>query len=763
MSAPLPGDHGAIDAILRSQRQLLRSIIDRIPAFIAYVDGEKRYRLFNRYYEEWYADVSLRDASFSEVHEQDALSSLLPLLERALAGDPVRFPAQMERNGVRRHFDVQYIPHQPESETIEGVVIHALDVTDRIESAQRVEASERRLRSLTEAWAGIIWYADAQGRLIEAPGWEELTGQSQQEHRDTGWQDAIHPLDRERVRSIWATCTRSNSPSIFDLEFRVLTREGEARHTTLRAVPVMDAAGDVTEWIVGIRDIHERHVVEQQLRRAEAEQHALLDNLPKMVWIAEPNGAIRYQNRYWYEFSGLGDGSSWQEITHPDDLAIGIHAWEQAIETGKPLSVELRFRRASDGQYRWHIVRGQPLLDDHGRLRCWYGASTDIEDQKRALETLAAANQRVSRFLAVLSHELRNPLSGMSAAIELLLREDPDAQQRDQALMTLQRQNRHLQRMIEDLLDISRVTQGHLDLRREHVELGALLDEVRSDNLARAHSEGLRIEPVNVTAPQYVHGDRARLRQVFDNLISNAIKASTQGQCIRIDIGAEADHAVVVVSDEGQGLAPEIATKLFEPFVQTPTWRSHGLGLGLNIVKTLVELHEGTVIATSEGPGNGSRFIVRLPQAGEDVETMAVSPEDSSTAASTPTLLGRILIVDDESDTADAIRTLLMLEGHQVVVAGDAEAALSAWRASPFEVVLCDLQLPGPLSGYDVGRALRLQSRPPYLIAYSGYGQSDDRRHTEEAGFHEHLVKPSAIEDILMAIERGLRHMRQAP
>jgi len=753
------GERKRSDAALRAQRLLMRALIDRIPALVAYVDARQRYRMCNRAYRRWFGDRRLQGLPLRDAHPAQELAPYLPLLERALAGQAVRFPVELSRHGQHRHFDVQFVPHRPEGDAIEGVVVHALDVTARVEAARRIEASERRFRSLAVAGAGMVWYADADGRLLDAPGWEDLTGQARAQARGEGWLGAVDPLDRERVRSAWHEHLRASEPELLDLEFRVLSAHGEARHVALRAVPVIDSAGKVLEWIGGLRDVHERRLFEEQLRHAEAEQHALLDNLPKMVWIAEPDGAIRYQNRHWYEYTGLGGDQDWRDICHPDDLADGLRSWDEAIRNGRPLNVELRFRRAADGQYRWHIVRGQPLLDPQGRLRCWYGASTDIEDQKRALEVMAAANERVSHFLAVLSHELRNPLSGVAAAAELLQRADLEAPQRERALATLVRQNRHVQRMVEDLLDIARVTQGGMELRREPLDLRVLLEEVREDNLLRAQAAAVVLSPIEGLAESCVLGDRARLRQVFDNLVSNAIKASEPGQRIAVSLrpATLSDGAAGLcaqVRDRGQGLDRDIAGKLFEPFVQTPGWRSRGLGLGLSIVKTLVDRHGGQVTAHSEGPGAGARFEVRLPLAagraaqGED----ATAPQ----AATPSSRRGRVLIVDDEADTADALATLLGLEGYRVRIAGDGERALSLWSEEPAEVVLCDLALPGPLNGYDVARALRAAPPGPYLIAYSGYGQAEDRERTREAGFDEHLIKPAPIERIQAALQRGL-------
>lgn len=490
----------------------------------------------------------------------------------------------------------------------------------------------------------------------------------------------------------------------------------------------------------------------------DRQQRALLDNLPKMVWIAEPDGTTRYRNRYFYEYSGLSGDEDWRAIVHPDDLADAAHAWEQSVSHARPLDMEVRLRRASDGQYRWHLVNGVPIVGDDGRVQCWYGAGTDIEDQKRAMETLEQANQRISRFLAVLSHELRNPMAGMSSACELLQRPDVDEGQRRDALVLLHRQNLHLRRMVDDLLDIARVTQGKVELRRERIEVVGLMDEVHHDNLPFAQANGIILDQPTFAARCRMQGDQARLRQVLDNLVSNAIKASAEGQHVRMAVECLGGETVIGVEDDGQGLDPGFVDRVFQPFVQATAWQSRGLGLGLSIVKHLVELHGGYVVAHSDGPGRGATFKVHLPCTG----SVAMDASEPVRAMPRPDNAGaRVLLVDDEIDNAEALRTLLSLEGLDVAVAGNAADALALSRQQRFDVVLCDLELKDGPSGYEVARALSSAAPTPWLIAYSGYGQQADIEETQAAGFQRHLVKPASLEDILAAIEEGLRSDRR--
>jgi signal transduction histidine kinase/CheY-like chemotaxis protein len=440
----------------------------------------------------------------------------------------------------------------------------------------------------------------------------------------------------------------------------------------------------------------------------------------------------------------------WKEITHADDVDRALGLWEHALKTGEPLIVEKRFRRASDGEYRWHLVQGVPIRDASGAITRWYGSNTDMEDQKRAIVTLAEANQRISRFLSVLSHELRNPISGIVTACELLARSDLATESRDKALATMSRQSTHLQRMIDDLLDISRVTQGIIELQREPCRLVGLLADVITDMEAEAREKRVELRFVHPDEDVVVDGDPVRLRQIIMNLIVNAIKASDPGRTVEISIRKDTHHCEVLVADQGVGLSPDVKNTLFEPFVQAETWRRKGLGLGLTIARQLTELHGGTIRTLDPEPKSGACFVVRLPIGGRIGETAKPMRVEHATRNAT------VLIVDDEKENAQALQLLLELDGHHVDVATDAEIAMARWHERNHSVVLCDLELPGPLDGLDVARALRMQIPRPYLIAYSGYGQPQDLINTREAGFDAHLVKPATFEQIVSAIGKAL-------
>lgn len=387
------------------------------------------------------------------------------------------------------------------------------------------------------------------------------------------------------------------------------------------------------------------------------------------------------------------------------------------------------------------------------------------EQQRRAQRDSEERKQRLELFLAMLSHELRNPLAPIRTSIELLRSHPGDTRVRQQALAALDRQARNLTRLVDDLLDVARVTTGRIQLQRTDVELNALVRGIaESFRLeAQERQQAFSFHPAGEAV--WVRADPARLEQVVGNLLGNAAKYTPRGGQVRLSVAPEreAGAAVIRVRDSGPGIAPELRARLFELFSQgeRPLDRSSsGLGLGLALVKILVELHDGTVAVASEGPGNGSEFVVRLP---------AVSPpparaESSRTDAGySPASALRVLLVDDVADTRLMCSLVLEAYGYQVRTASDGPSAVKAAQEFEPHVVLLDIGLPG-MDGYQVAQRIRRDAagRELTLIATTGYGQASDQQQSRDAGFDYHLVKPvdfsTTVRELLESVAqaRGL-------
>jgi PAS domain S-box-containing protein len=364
------------------------------------------------------------------------------------------------------------------------------------------------------------------------------------------------------------------------------------------------------------------------------------------------------------------------------------------------------------------------------------------EELRRRAEELLAADRRKDQFLAMLAHELRNPLAPIRNAVELMRQVETVDPTFQPSREMVERQVKHLGRLVDDLLDVSRITQGSIRLRKEVVDLGTIVqravDGSRPLIESRAHTLSLRLPP----EPVRLEADATRLEQVISNLLNNAAKYTMPGGHIWVAADREGEEAVVRVRDTGIGVPPDVLDRVFEPFVQQANGSlartEGGLGVGLTLVRSLVEMHGGRVEASSPGLGQGSEFEVRLPA---QLPAEATLPSEPVAANATRAL--RVLVVEDNIDAAESLATLLRLWNHDVSVVHDGRTALEAAREQQPEVVLLDIGLPG-LDGYQVARRLReeLHLDHTLLVAMTGYGQPEDRRRSREAGIQYHFVKP---------------------
>jgi signal transduction histidine kinase len=375
----------------------------------------------------------------------------------------------------------------------------------------------------------------------------------------------------------------------------------------------------------------------------------------------------------------------------------------------------------------------------------------ETEVMERQMQQLAETDRRKDEFLAILAHELRNPLQPLQTAVEVL-EHDPDKPVPMRIRKIVQRQVQHITRLVDDLLDVSRFTAGKLELRREPVDLEEIVDEAVVSCQTAIDSRGHRIELVAHNGPAIVHGDPVRLIQCVCNLINNAAKYTEPGGALVIDLGADGTTGFVRVTDNGRGIPADLLPRIFDMFVQervTPDGAG-GLGLGLGLVKRLVELHGGTVSATSEGKGKGATFEIRLALV-DDATMEKLKPMRTKTRPHDRPL--RAVVCDDAPDLRDLVADLLRLRGHDVSVVGDGPTAIELIVAEKPDVALIDIGLPD-MDGYEVARSIRRQltDYKPRLIAMTGYGQASDRAAAFEAGFDAHIVKPASADKILRAL-----------
>jgi PAS domain S-box-containing protein len=492
----------------------------------------------------------------------------------------------------------------------------------------------------------------------------------------------------------------------------------------------------------------ERRAIQAALAASEARFEAMADTVPCIIYSRSTDGTIDFVNRRGREYTGLlgGQDEDVARLIHPDDLEAVHGIFRKGRKSGGSYEVELRLR-AADGSYRW-FAGGLRALEASGGRR-WLAALTEIDTLKRQEAALRTSEQalresdvRKNEFLATLAHELRNPLAPLRNGLEVLRLAGNDLARRQRVQEMMERQLAHIVRLIDDLLDLSRITTGKLKLRVEKVDLSNVLRDAveATEPLLRAHRHSLEFDP---TAPGalVVDGDAARLQQIVTNLLNNAAKFTEAQGRIALRLARDGDAAVITVRDNGIGIAQHDLESIFELFAQARGGRNHasgGLGIGLNLTRRLAGLHGGTIDVNSEGIDKGSEFRVRLPLApGDDVR-----PSAFPASSRQPGRL-RVLVIDDNVDAAESLRMVLELSAHEVHVRHDGPAAIEAAQTLLPDLVLLDLGMPG-MDGFEVSRRIRMQpwGRKLRIVALSGWAQEDDKARSREAGFDAHVAKP---------------------
>ena len=523
--------------------------------------------------------------------------------------------------------------------------------------------------------------------------------------------------------------------------------------------------GDQTEGVVVVvLDIDQRKRSEQALQESESRFELLANNAPVLIWMSDRSG-YHFVNRAFEEFVGQSEneirGTEVTGFVHPDDRGTFETIYRDAEKEHSRFEVRHRFRGA-DGEYRWTKTVGIPRVGGEGERLGFVGGTFDITDMKEAEAALLELDRRKNEFLAILAHELRNPLAGIRNSSRLLsVAYDESVHARAREI--IDRQTAQMVRMIDDLLEVSRVTQGKIRVRPQRIRL----DEVIRQSIETTETDRKeRNQDLEVALPEaaaWVDGDATRLEQVFVNLLHNATKFTPDRGTVWLSLAREesADDgdgiAVVRVRDNGIGIESSALDSIFDLFVQGDRRMARaraGLGIGLTLAKRLIEMHGGTIEVHSAGAGKGSEFIVRLPLKSPPSAEAPPKVKDSAEVRRTParqTSQRRVLIIDDDADAADALSLLLKHAGHDVAVAEDGERGLDGAARFMPEVVLVDIGLP-TMDGYDVVRELRRRpdTATALMIAVTGYGTESDVRKSHEAGFDDHLTKPVNL-DVLLA------------
>ncbi|MEH1938638.1 MAG: ATP-binding protein [Nostoc sp.] len=528
------------------------------------------------------------------------------------------------------------------------------------------------------------------------------------------------------------------------------------------------------------QEILERQRILEILRQSEERYRYLAEAIPQLVWTTNANGECEFFNQNWCEYTGLtleqSLGSGWLAALHPDDLQSADEVWSNAVKDSTTYNNEYRFKRASDGSYRWQLARGLPLKDEQGIVVKWFGTCTDIHEQKQILEERAhlleleqlarakaeTANRIKDEFLAVLSHELRTPLNAILGWSKLLQTRTFSQAKTSEALAVIERNATLQVQLIEDLLDISRILQGKLTLDITKINLeSTILSALQTMRLA---AEAKLIEVSTAFEPHVgqVMGDSTRLQQVVWNLLSNAVKFTPKGGKVEVRLEQADGYAQIIVSDTGKGISAEFLPFVFDYFRQadsTSTRSFGGLGLGLAIVRNIIEIHGGIVKADSYGEGKGATFTVSLPLLPD--ESPSLTDEQNYAALLTPNSLSlagiRVLVVDDDADSRDFAAFVLEQDGAFVIAVSSALEALQTLAQVKLDVLVSDISMPD-IDGYTLIRQVRSltaeQGGQIPAIALTAFARNDDQQEALKAGFQMHLSKPFNPEKLIVAIAK---------
>ena len=508
----------------------------------------------------------------------------------------------------------------------------------------------------------------------------------------------------------------------------------------------------------GIRS--QQRQAQSAIRESELRLQLVVNGSGVAIWDSDLRSGHTYWNRRTFELFGYPpteDGSvtmeMWRQRLHPEDEPGVRQAFERAIQGKSNFTVEHRIIRGT-GDVIWVSAFGRYYYDERGEPVRFTGMNLDITERKRAQEELRAADRRKDEFLAVLAHELRNPLAPLRDSLRIFERNAIGDPMLNAARKIMQRQTGQMVRLIDDLLDVSRISRNRLELRKETTTLAEVIESALETSRPALNAAGHRLHVQMPADPLFVHADRVRLAQIFGNLLSNSAKYTPPGGDVGITVAREGTEAVINVTDTGIGIAPEDLQRVFEMFTQVGREMEHrvgGLGIGLALVSRLVQMHGGTVTACSAGAGQGSTFCVRLPLSGAPAGTL-----DAALAPHSEPDRRKVLVTDDNEDAAAALALLLTHMGNDVQIAHNGEEALSVAAQFRPDLILMDVGMPR-LDGLEATRRLRKTEwgRRAAIVALTGWGQEADKRRSHEAGADDHLVKPvdpQALERVLASV-----------
>jgi PAS domain S-box-containing protein len=770
------GDLG-VDGIVNSLSGVLLSMLDLDLAYVRLTGG---------------GGTAIDGMELIHSKPQDAAARLLPAARAALDGLPVPSAAQepaaiahpdggcplrasVVRLGVEGGIGALVVgsrrpdfPSEHERLLLGVAANQAAVFLQRRLAEQALARSELRFLDLADAAPAMLWVTEPDGFCsFLSHGWYAFTGQSKRDGLGFGWMEAIHPDDRPEARRAFLAANEQQKE--FSLEHRLLHVDGSYRWVIDAGRPRLSVAGDFLGFVGNVLDITDRRQTEEALRETQRTLSAVFEALPVGVAVMDQQGKFVLSNQEMHQYMPTRVLPSLDEARHARWRAFHADGSLYARQDF-PGARAMRGERVvpgiealytnDNGAELWTQVAAVPLMGSDGLPKGQVAVVTNIDAFKRTEAALrqSEASQRalfdevtkshknLSEFLAVLAHELRNPLAPIVTGLEVMRMRFDSAETISSVRGIIERQVKQLSHLIDDLLDIARVTNGKVDIRKESVDLKAIVSNAVETSMPLIdkgrHAFSLQLD----AAALPVNADPARIAQVIGNLLTNAAKYTPPGGSIALSALRDGGEAVISVVDSGVGIPGESLEAVFDMFSQVGRNMKHaqgGLGIGLSLVRQLVSLHDGSVAAMSEGAGKGSTFVVRLPLDLAGAAAGAGRPASDAIAGPGKTL--RILVADDNIDAATTLAALLEMVGHELRVAHDGQGALRIAGQFQPDVVFLDIGMPD-MTGYDVARQLRTMAglERCAIAAVSGWGAKEDLVRSKEAGFDMHFTKPVA-------------------
>lgn len=778
----LLGAEKQIQVKLKANERLLQALVAESTSAIAVMRGpELTFELVNKKWTELvspreyigrrYADVypELKDTEAHKSHTNIFVTGI-PFTAHEMKLT-LKSPAGFMEEQYYDYSNVRILDDQDEPY---GVYCNASNVTERVQQRNRLQESTRDVIDNLESMSDAFFSIDKNWTITRVnENMKKLTRVSDLVGKnilDLFFADPSH-----KTSNFWIEYHRAMNdrvPVSFEEYYPPLDF-----WLAVRAFPKADGGLSVF-----FTDITNEKKVRADLKESSTNFQSITEATPLIVWTAAPNGDVTFANSKWYAFSGLTKeetlGTGFTSIIHPDDIQHTLTVYSAALQSHQPLEIEHRFKQASDGVYRWFLTRALPAFDETGKVTNWFGTNVDIHDQKLVAEELLIAkseaeraNEIKSSFLANMSHEIRTPLGAIIGFSEMLGEDSLDRADSRSFAEIISRNAKALTRIIDDILDLSKVEAGRLDIELLPMSLKTVLDDVLELFTDRAKAMGLALQ-LNVPAdlPAKIESDAIRIRQILVNIIGNAIKFTERGSVV-VAVAVEKStgqerHFKISVKDTGRGLTQEQIGRLFQPFSQadnTTTREFGGTGLGLVLSLRLANALGGNVEIESAALGQGSTFTISFTANALNETPQATTPlEQKNRGASTVLKDVKILLIEDSPDNQLLIKRILIRNGATVVLAENGYQGVNRALEEKFDLVLMDIQMP-LMDGYEAIAKLKNVGYNSPIIALTAHAMEEERLHTHAAGFAAHVTKPiefsvliQTISDVLSSARAGL-------